>query len=366
LYPRGQQQRQETTGSHGSALLFCILLIGHSFVGQVQQSLISAESFTVLPGIHIRALEAPNDSTAWFAGSRGVWGYTRDGGKHWHVDSLRLDSVSPQFRSITLLNDSTALLLCIASPAYLLKTTDRGRSWKVVYKNSHKDIFFDSMVFRDKDHGFALADPLAGCFQLLETKDGGDTWKHISCDRMPPALEGEACFAASNTNLLAAGKEVWFVTGGKETRLFRSADGGKTFGASLLPLPRGGTMTGAYSVDFYKGRSGVAAGGNYEKTDTSIVSFAWTADGGRSWKAMKFKKPFFGSCVRFRGQDEVFVTGHDGTYLVRPRSGLATELLDSGANPLKYFTLRIAPGGRFMWLAGSHGRIARAAIGNLR
>ncbi|MBK6523321.1 MAG: hypothetical protein IPG08_13935 [Sphingobacteriaceae bacterium] len=68
------------------------------------------KSLNTLPKLSIRALEVVSDITVWFAANRGVWGYTEDAGKTWHIDSLKVDSVYPQFRSIAVLNDSTVLL----------------------------------------------------------------------------------------------------------------------------------------------------------------------------------------------------------------------------------------------------------------
>ena len=101
--------------------------------------------YHTLPHISIRALEVLNDSTIWFAANHGVWGYSDNNGTTFHIDSLKADSVYPEFRSIAILNDSTVLLLSIGSPACLFKTSNKGKTWRLVYSNQQKDIFFDSM-----------------------------------------------------------------------------------------------------------------------------------------------------------------------------------------------------------------------------
>jgi hypothetical protein len=103
-----------------TSLSILFLLFALSFPGKLHSQnelLVAVRHHTVLSRLHIRALAVRNDSTVWFAANRGVWGYTRDGGKHWHVDSLKVDTLYAQFRSLALINDSTALLLSIASPA---------------------------------------------------------------------------------------------------------------------------------------------------------------------------------------------------------------------------------------------------------
>ena len=157
------------------------------------------QSFLTLSHISIRALEVINDSTVWFAANHGVWGYIENNGKTWKIDSIKTDSGYPEFRSIAVLNDSTILLLSIGSPSYLFKTTNKGKTWRLVYTNKHKEIFFDSMKFRNEKEGIAIADPIDGCFEIIKTKDGGESWSRLECANIPAALEGEACFAASNS-----------------------------------------------------------------------------------------------------------------------------------------------------------------------
>ena len=324
-----------------------------------QVSAVPFQTFTLEPRPHIRALEVINDSTVWFAANRGMWGYTRDGGKSWHIDSLKIDTISPQFRSIAVLNDSTVLLLSIQSPALLLKTSDRGKTWRTVYRDNRKGIFFDSMVFSDHRQGFAIGDPIEGCFQVITTTDGGETWGRLACNLLPAAEEGEACFATSNSNIVASGENVWFVTGGKYSRVFYSDKPGRGFKVFEAPLPAGETMTGIFSCDFYDRSKGVITGGNYDKTDSTIISLAVTEDSGNQWRPVKTSRPFFGSSVKFFSPYDVILTGHDGTFSVNLHSGVTTEITAMGEK-LRYHVLRFSSGGKSIWLAGSNGRIAVA------
>ncbi|MBP9069261.1 MAG: hypothetical protein KBG47_07120 [Bacteroidia bacterium] len=321
------------------------------------QEALSVNYFNTLPKLSIRALEVLNDNTVWFAANQGVWAYTEDAGKTWHIDSLKVDSVYPQFRSIAVLNDSTVLLLGISSPAYLLKTSNKGKTWKVVYKNAHPKAFFDSMVFYDKKNGFAIGDPINSKITLIRTTDGGDTWMPMDDDKIGSLEEGEACFATSNTNLDIHKNMLWFVTGGKRSRLFYSSNLGKSFLTYNTPIPQGETMAGIFSFDFFNEKLGVAAGGNYDKTDSSIVSLALTKDGGKTWNVIKHTKPFFGSCVRFRNTNEVFITGHDGTFRYNIKNQRTEEIKDTSGESLKFMTLRFSPSGKTLWMAGSNGKI---------
>jgi photosystem II stability/assembly factor-like uncharacterized protein len=312
--------------------------------------------FTTLPHISIRALHVVSDSQAWFAANHGVWGYTEDSGLTWHIDSIKAGVLYPEFRSIEVLDDSTVLLMSISSPAYIFKTINKGKTWKQVYTNKHEGIFFDSMQFCDKKNGIAIGDPIEGCFQVLPTSDGGETWQQTDCIAIPEALDGEACFAASNTNVEIRGGKSWFVTGGKHARIFYSPDSGSRFFAYDTPMVQGEKMTGIFSFDFLNDRIGIIAGGNYEKTDSSVVNLAITENGGKTWKKIKSKKPFFGSCVQFKSANTFFVTGHDGTCMYSRKKNL--EVKDKQGGSLKYNTLRFSPSGKTLWLAGDKGGIA--------
>jgi photosystem II stability/assembly factor-like uncharacterized protein len=339
------------------------LLLGCTYAVNIfSQGDVTVQSFSTLSHLSIRAIEAVSDTKAWFAANHGVWGYTEDAGKTWHIDSIKVDTMYLEFRSMAVLNDSTVLLLSIASPAYLFKTTNKGKIWKLVYKNTNKNIFFDSMRFYDSKNGMAVADPIDGCIPILLTSDGGETWNRADGSGIPNAKEGEAFFATSNTNMDSYGNHLWLATGGVHARIFHSWDLGRHFETFNTPVAQGEKMTGIFSLDFINERTGIIAGGNYEKTDTSIVSLALTQDGGKTWEAIKNKKPFFGSCVQFRSADEFFVTGHDGTYFGNLKTGYISELKEHSDAPLKFHTLRLSPSGKSVWLAGSKGSITLISI----
>ena len=341
------------------SLLFFIssFFIIHSSFSQFKIS-----SFQTLPGLSIRALEVQNDSTAWFAANRGVWGYTNDAGKNWHIDSIQVDSLYPEFRSIAVVNDSTVLLLSISSPAYLFKTTNKGKKWKLVYMDKRKDIFFDSMKFWDDKNGMALADPIDGKIQLINTHDGGETWKTVDEVHVPYLEKGEAFFAASNSCFDFYQQHSWIATGGKNSRVLHSSNGGGSHLSYDTPLPEGEDMTGIYSIDFFNSKLGIVGGGNYDKADTSITALAITNDGGKTWMKVKTTIPIFGSCVQFISKEEILITGSPGTFLYNLRTLKMIEIKNTNEKSEIYYTLRVSDAGNVVWLAGSDGRIAKILI----
>jgi photosystem II stability/assembly factor-like uncharacterized protein len=134
----------------------------------------TVQQFTILPKLSIRALEVVDDKTVWFAANRGVWGYTEDGGKNWHIDSMKVDTMYPHFRSIQVLTDSIVFLMNISSPAYIFKSTNKGKTWRQVYKDASSNAFYDCLHFHTRRRGIALGDPVYGFATVALTEDSGE------------------------------------------------------------------------------------------------------------------------------------------------------------------------------------------------
>ncbi len=322
------------------------------------------EYFQTVPNTQIRTIESISDSTIWFGAYRGIWGYTIDAGTTWHIDSIKNEKSELNFRSMAVLNDSTVLLMSIASPAYIYKTTNKGKTWKVVYENSHKDAFLDCIKFYDDKNGFALGDPINGCATLLYTNDAGETWSNIDCKKIPTLKNGEAFFAASNTNMKLIPPNIFIATGGKLTQVWHSKNMGKTFAIKSVPLPAGEQMTGIFSMDFYSDKLGVIAGGNYDRKDSIYNCLAITKDAGENWKVLGFNKAMFGSCVQFIDQYTIAITGHSGTAIYHLKTKKYEYLLDQQNQDLYFHTLNITPGKKYIWFGGRKGIIGRLVVRN--
>ena len=63
--------------------------------------------------------------------------------------------------------------------------------------------------------------------------------KKVSCQQIPKVVEGEAAFAASNTNIKVLGNTVWIVSGGVKSRIFKSIDLGVTWNVYETPIIQG-------------------------------------------------------------------------------------------------------------------------------
>lgn len=298
----------------------------------------------------IRAIEVINDETVWFAGSKGQYGYTEDGGKSWFQDSIFYKNQPVHFRSIAVTNDDV-FLLSIASPALLYKTIDKGKNWKVVYQEDDSLAFYDSMKFFDTQNGIAMGDPINGCLSVILTNDGGNSWQKISCENLPKVEAGEAAFAASNTNISIFEDNVWMVSGGKKARVFHSTDKGKTWAVYETPIIQGGQMTGIFSCHFYDNNNGIIFGGDWQNQTQNTTNKAITTDGGKTWQLVSDgQNPGYRSCVQYipntKGKGLVAV-GIPGMDYSNDGGKTWTNL-----NKTPFYTIRFSKNGKIAWLAG--------------
>lgn len=300
----------------------------------------------------IRAIEVLNENTVWFAGSGGIYGYTKNAGKTWEIDSIQLDENVMAFRSIAITTEAV-FLLNVASPAYLLKSVDQGQNWDIVYKEDHPNCFYNSMKFWDNHHGIAVGDPIDGCLSVLITTDGGNEWRKLNCSDLPATFEGEAGFAASNTNIAVQGNHAWLATGGEMARIFHSPDRGESWEVLETPIREGGKMTGIFSLDFYNENQGIIFGGDWENQSENTKNKAATHDGGKTWHLISDgKDPGYRSCVQF-------IPNSNGMGLIAvgiPGISISTDGGNNWqeVNKESHYTIRFAKSGNTAWLAGKN------------
>ncbi len=235
----------------------------------------------------LRGLSVVSGEVAWAGGTGGTFLRTIDGGKTWQAGTVPGAS-SLDFRDVHATGDKTALMLSIGpgEQSRIYETTDGGTTWATICVNRDPKGFLDALAFWDTEHGLAFGDPVGGRFLLLRTEDRGKSWKPSPIDGMPPALPGEGAFAASGT-CLVVGKEnhAWFATGGaKVARVFRSTDRGRTWTVHETPVMAGTSSSGIFSLAFHDADHGIAVGGNYREPNRAGSLVALTSDGGRTWK----------------------------------------------------------------------------------
>ncbi len=298
----------------------------------------------------IRAIYATNKDALIFAGSRGDIGLTEDGGKTWGIEFITYnDSIKPHFRSIAK-TSSSVFVLSVANPALLYKISSGQK--KIVYKEEHEKVFYDAMTFLDDKTGIAIGDPINGCTSIIMTHDGGNTWNKIDCSKLPEVKEGEASFAASNTNIAFVNNTIWVVTGGTRARVLKSSDKGETWKIIDTPIIQGDGPQGIYSVDFYNEEIGIIMGGNFSKEDENTANKAITTDGGETWTLVASgKAPNYKSCVQYipgTNGKEVVAVGKTGVSFSNDGGHTWNDISEDGYFAIQFVDKNTA------WLSGNN------------
>ena len=187
--------------------------------------------------------------------------------------------------------------ITVGDPARLYRLDKKPT---LVYEESHPKVFYDAMEFWNDQEGLAIGDPTEDCMSIIITRDAGTTWEKLSCDLLPKVVEGEAAFAASDTNIAIVGDNTWVATGGMASRILFSPDKGQTWEVFETPIVQGKPTTGIYSIDFYDELNGFAIGGDYTQPDVDRKNKIRTTDGGRTWELMAVgEPPGYRSCVQY-------------------------------------------------------------------
>ena len=229
----------------------------------------------------IRALHVVNEDIIWASGSGGIFLLTTDGGGTWKTDTIP-GSSGNDFRSLHAWNEKEALVFGTSSPGRAFYTGDGGESWEVVYENNTPGIFFNSVVFADANTGLALSDPTDSCSFVIRTTDRGRSWQQVK--NMPLLLAGEYHFAASNSCIdYHPTGNIWIITGGAGARVFFSNDHGRSWTTGETGLVHGKPSSGNFSVSFTDDRQGIVVGGTYDNPGLNDSIAAYSSDGGYSW-----------------------------------------------------------------------------------
>lgn len=294
-----------------------------------------------------RGLSVVSDNVVWVSGSNGTIGRSLDGGNTWEWIIVQGHEKN-DFRDIEAFNERTAVIMAIASPAVILKTTDGGKTWRQVYYNDTPGMFLDAMEFWNKDSGIVLGDPVKGRFFIAHTFDGGDSWHEVPYMALPRADSGEACFASSGTNIRVLGKTSCIVSGGLRSRLFLRDDR-----VVDLPIIQGKESTGANSVAIQDKDHLVVVGGDFTHDTAREKNCAITHDQGKTWITPPNPPHGYRSCVEYFDKDKLICCGTSGVDLSTD-GGMNWQLIDPGS----FHVCRKARKGKMVYLAGGGGKVA--------
>lgn len=313
-----------------------------------------SRSFDSKTGAYFRGASVVNDRIAWVAGTKGSVGRTWNGGESWLFHTV-VNFETSDFRTVYAFDSLNVVIANAGSPAYILRTNDAGANWKVVYTNNDAKAFIDGVDFWNEKEGIMYGDPLSGKMLLLQTKDGGHTWKELPASARPALSEGEASFAASGTGIQCLdNSKVIVATGGTVSRLWVSEDKGSSWRPYEVPVVQGGKMTGIYSLAFKDSKRGIVVGGDYEKPASSEKHVFLTDDGGATWTQPKVPTRGYRECVAYVTDNILLAAGTLGID-ISTDGGLTWKPF---SNERQFSVVKKARNGSLVLLTGGKGRVS--------
>lgn len=298
--------------------------------------------------ISFRGLSVLNNNIVWVSGNNGTVGKSNDAGKTWRWMNVK-GFEKTDFRDIQAFDSETALIMAVDSPAYILRTKDGGKNWKIVFEDHTSGVFLDAMDFLDLQNGVVVGDPLKGHFFMIKTFDSGKSWKKVASISAPVADSGEACFAASGTNICLLDKSNYaFVTGGKESNLVLNDRKIK------LPLLQGKESTGANSFAEKKKKVFVVVGGDFLKANETQGNCVISKDGGITWKHPETSPLGYRSCIEYLSGSKWITCGLNGVDISNDDGMNWKKISDES-----FHVCRKAKNGNVVYFAGPGGRIAK-------
>ena len=293
----------------------------------------------------LRGLSVVSDKTVWVSGSSGTVGLSLDGGTNWKWMNVK-GFEKRDFRDIEAFNDSTAIIMAVDEPAYIIKTTDAGKTWRTVYSNFEKGMFLDAMDFSGKN-GIVIGDPINGKFFVANTKDGGESWQDMPVKNRPVADSAEACFASSGTNVrMLTKKSSLFISGGASSHLFLGSN------KISLPILQGKESTGANSIAYKNRKTFIVVGGDFNKKDEKDKNCFVSYNSGKTWVAPATPPSGYRSCIEFVKQKTWITCGLNGVDISlndgKDFKSISTE---------SFHVCRKSPSGNTVFFAGTNGKV---------
>ena len=302
----------------------------------------------------LRGLSVVNNNVVWVSGSNGTVGKSTNAGKNWKWMTVK-GFEKNDFRDIEAFDANTAIIMAIADPAYILKTTDGGESWQVVYENKTTGMFLDAMEFRNPSNGYVIGDPVDGRFFMAKTTNGGNTWIELPAAERPIADSGEAFFASSGTNLRYIYNEsLILASGGKNSRLF--------YNNEILQVPMtkgketGGTNSVAVFDNYKKSKANkiVIVGGDFTADSVTNNNCFVSINGGRTWDRPKTPPTGYRSCVEFLNKETMVTCGLNGVDYSYDGGKNFYNISKEGFHVCRYARI-----GNTVYLAGGNGKIGK-------
>lgn len=339
-------------------IFFSCSIIKHSFA----QKNAAVEILTSGTNTSLRGMSVPLEQVIWVSGSNGTIGKSVDAGKtfRWMIVP---GFEKRDFRDIEAFDSSTAIAMAVDNPAYIIKTTNGGATWKKVFERTMEGMFLDAMDFKNEKEGICIGDPVnfsqinKHLFYIIRTVDGGETWKEAPMYQMPAAQTGEAIFSGSGTNISFLDNpdfEFAFVTGGSISNLYMIARQGKQSKWVNIPVIQGKETAGTFSFATDKQKTMYCIGGDYKVPKDYFNNFYYTTDAGVKWGSPSVGPPFgYRSCIKIIKDKTLVACGPTGV-----------DFAENGQKEwkkvsLESFNVCMVSKGKQVFLAGEKGKIGR-------
>ena len=292
--------------------------------------------------VSIRAIEFLDDKTLSFAGSNGIYGTLEIPSGKVRSNTMKYHTSIPEFRAVGH-TQTDFFMLSVGNPALLYKTGDGGKM-DLVYIEEGEGVFYDAMKFWNNNEGIAIGDTVNGCLSIIITRDGGNTWDKILCNKLPISEGLEGAFAASNTNIEIVGEQVWIAT--TTGRILFSSDKGISWMVKQTPIIKDKETQGIYSIDFYDEKNGYGIGGDFTEPEASLANKIKTIDGGLTWQTIADNEPpGYKSCVQYipnSGGQDIVAIGFTGISYSSDRGMTWNQLSDESFYTIRFLNDSIA------------------------
>lgn len=335
--------------------LFTLLLsIFLSIIAYAQQ----IELLTEGTKTSIRGLSLPNEHTIWVSGSNGYVGYSLDGGKEWHFMQVQ-GFEKRDFRDIHAFNDSVVLIMAVDNPGLILKTSNYGKTWKVVFEKNTPGMFLDAFTF-EGNKGVCIGDPLTyynqkQFFYTLFTDDGGNNWYETDLNSMiKPLHNAEGLFAGSGTNVVwlnARQNSFAFISGGIQSNLYIKHS--KKTEHFNIPIIQNSSGAGAFAMVKDKHLLYIV-GGDYTKPEYNQNNFAIFNLKFKKWMPLSNQSPSGYRCGIAKSGTYIVVSGSNGIDW-SANEGKSWTKIDSGS----YNVVMALPENKGFIVAGMNGKIVK-------
>lgn len=355
-----QSFRIPTGRLHLFLFLFCSMILGTLPLYSQQ-----VDSLPGRPGHSFRGLSVVSDQVVWVSGNKGTVGISTDGGNSFQWQQVK-GHESRDFRDIEAFDAQTAVVLAVDSPGLVLRTEDGGQSWTEVYRDQRSGIFLDALHFSDEQNGALVGDPIGGTYVVLTTSNQGRSWSPLESPPYRPDT-GEACFAASGSNIISRRGTPLVISGGTRSRLFRGQQ------VIDLPLVQGKNSTGANAIALrparhrpgkpggsggsgrrYSQRHFVVVGGDFAADTLRSGNIALTRNGGRNWQQVSIPPFGYRSSVVYLDRSRLVSCGTSGVDVSADGGRSWQNISTTG-----YHVVQKAKKGKAVFLAGGNGRMAR-------